>query len=93
MRLTRLFLEFFRSEKTGGTVLLLCTVLSIVAANGPFSGPYVAFWQSPLSLSFGPVVLDFTLVRWINDGLMAAFFLLVGLEIRREMSRGELSDV
>jgi NhaA family Na+:H+ antiporter len=93
MRLTRPFIEFFRSEKTGGTVLLLCTVLSILAANGPFSGSYVAFWQSPLFLSFGPVELDFTLLRWINDGLMAAFFLLVGLEIRREMSRGELSDV
>jgi NhaA family Na+:H+ antiporter len=93
MKLSRLFSEFFRSEKTGGMILLSCTVLSVLAANAPFSDSYLAFWHHPLVLSFPPFRLNFTLTHWINDGLMAVFFLLVGLEIKREFYHGELSGV
>lgn len=93
MRLSQLFSEFFRSERTGGVVLLSCTVISVGLVNSPFAAPYLKFWHSSLDLPFPPFDGDFTLTRWINDGLMAVFFLLVGLEIRREFHQGELSDV
>ncbi len=92
MRLTRLFSEFFRSERSGGIILFSCTVISILAANSPAGDSYAALWRHPLSLPFPPFGADFTLAHWINDGLMAVFFLLVGLEIKREFLHGELSD-
>jgi Na+:H+ antiporter, NhaA family len=93
MRLSRLFSEFVRSEKTGGLVLLVCALLSVLAANGPLADSYTAFWHRPLSPGIPALRLDFTLAHWINDGLMAVFFLLVGLEIKREFSHGELSGL
>ena len=73
------------NEKTGGILLILITALSLILANASFGPAYVAFWEQPL----GP----YTLSMWINDGLMAIFFLLVGLELRREITNGELSDI
>lgn len=83
-KLTQLFTEFFHSEKTGGYVLMACAVLAVALANSPLAEGYMHLWHTPLpggSLEF-----------WINDGLMAVFFLLVGLEIERELYIGELSD-
>jgi Na+:H+ antiporter, NhaA family len=88
-----LFREFFKSEKSGGFILIACTIVSLVLANTAFSENYTGFWKTYLDLSFGPVQLRYSLEHWVNDGLMAIFFLLVGLEIERELYVGELSNM
>lgn len=75
-----LFKDFFRSEKAAGFILIGCTILSLVLANSAFSEEYLHFWQA------------YSIEHWVNDGLMAIFFLLVGLEIERELYVGELSS-
>ena len=85
MNPARLFIEFFKSEKAGGVLLMGCTVLSMYLANSPWQVFYLDFWD--ISLQGHP------LVHWINDGLMAIFFLLIGLELEREIYSGELSSV
>lgn len=92
MKWTKLFKGFFESEKTGGILLLLCTAISLVIANTGMGEAYLHFWHAPLDLSFGPVNLNYSVEQWINDGLMTIFFLLVGLEIERELYAGELSS-
>ncbi len=82
--LKTLFSDFFHSEKASGIVLIACTVLSLFLANSSWGTDYHHFWETPI----GPYSLEF----WINDGLMAVFFLLVGLEIEREIYIGELSS-
>lgn len=91
-RLTKLFREFFESEKTGGLILVFCTVASILIANSALGEGWLHFWHAHLDLSFGAVPLDYSVEHWVNDGLMAVFFLLVGLEIEREIYIGELAD-
>jgi Na+:H+ antiporter, NhaA family len=81
--MTRLFIEFFKTEKASGIVLIFCTATSLALANSPWAGSYGALWQLPL--------LHQPLTYWINDALMTLFFLLVGLEIEREIYVGELS--
>ncbi len=85
MKLTRLFLEFFNSEKTGGLILIFCTVASLILANSAFQVDYTGFWNTELG--------GHSVVHLINDGLMAIFFLLIGLELEREIYIGELSDL
>lgn len=85
MIITRLFKEFFDSEKAGGLVLVIVTIISLVIANSPWQTDYVNFWH----IEFG----GHSIVHWINDGLMTLFFLLIGLELEREVYRGELSDL
>jgi Na+:H+ antiporter, NhaA family len=82
--LAGLFTEFVESERASGIILIVCTVLSIAAANSVYGKQYLHFWRLEL---FGG-----SLHHWINDGLMAIFFLLIGLEIERELYAGELSD-
>lgn len=82
---TKLFNEFFNSEKAGGIVLLVCTILSVVLANSSVSADYIGFWNTSFA--------DHTIAQWINDGLMAIFFLLIGLELEREIYKGELSNI
>ena len=82
--LRSLFSDFFRSEKASGIVLIACTALSLLIANSPWGNAYHHLWET----SIGPFSLEF----WINDGLMAVFFLMVGLEIERELYVGELSS-
>lgn len=84
MRATQLFKEFFESEKAGGLILIFVTVFSLLLANSPWQDSYVGFWQS----DFG----GHSITHWINDGLMTIFFLLIGLELEREIYVGELSD-
>lgn len=93
MKLSALFREFFASEKTSGILMLICTLLSLLIANSGWGGNYSGFWHSDIDLSFGPVDLNYSVEHWINDGLMAIFFLLVGLEIERELYIGELSAI
>jgi len=91
-RLTNLFKDFFRSEKASGLVLMLCTVVSILLANSDVGNAYHHLWSTRLNFSFQNVHLDYSVEEWINDGLMTIFFLMVGLEIERELYIGELSD-
>ncbi len=92
MEISKMFREFFQSEKTGGLLLLGCTLLSLALANSSFGERYTSFWHSGVDLSFAGLYLDHSVEHWINDGLMTVFFLLVGLEIERELYRGELSE-
>lgn len=85
MRLTKLFTDFFNSEKAGGFILIGCTVISLLLANSSAGEAYVGFWHTKLG--------DYSLEYWINDGLMVIFFLLIGLELEREIYKGELSNL
>ncbi len=87
-----LFKAFFKSEKSGGFILIFCTILAIAIANSAWGVGFLHLIHSHLDLSFGPVQLDLSVEHWVNDGLMAIFFLLVGLEIERELYVGELSS-
>lgn len=84
MRLTKYFQNFFNSSQSSGIILLACVFISLLIANSSASTSF----QSLLDTKFGPYSVDL----WINDGLMAIFFLLVGLEIKREIVEGELSS-
>src|SRR5688572_16709361 len=84
--------EFFRLEAAGGIVLIAAAVLAMAAANSPLSPTYEAFRQLPVEVRIGAFDIAKPLLLWINDGLMAVFFLLVALEIKREMVEGQFSD-
>lgn len=92
-KLTKLFVEFFESEQASGIVLILCTVTSIVIANSYFGTEYSDFWHIKIGFEIDGIALKYNIEHWINDGLMAIFFLLIGLEIERELYIGELSDL
>lgn len=85
IRTTKLFKEFFESEKAGGLVLIGCTLISLLLANSSFSPEYLHFWHT----NFAGHPIEY----WINDGLMTIFFLLIGLELEREVYQGELSNI
>ncbi|WP_298154165.1 Na+/H+ antiporter NhaA [Flavobacterium sp.] len=85
MKLTRLFQDFFRNEKTAGLVLIFCTIVSLGLSNSGIADGYQHFWHSALG--------NQTVEYWINDGLMTIFFLLIGLELEREIYLGELSNI
>lgn len=84
MALTKLYNEFFSSEKAGGLILIFVTILSLGIANSSWQTDYINFWHLDLG--------GHSIVHWINDGLMTIFFLLIGLELEREIYQGELSD-
>ncbi len=86
------FQEFFNAEAAGGAILVACATLALVVANSPWSDAYHQLWATSIALVFHGHSLSLTLHQWINDGLMAVFFLLVGLEIKREAVAGELSS-
>jgi NhaA family Na+:H+ antiporter len=83
--LSRTFQHLFASTKAGGMVLIACTILSLLLANSSFGASYLGVWQR----NFGGMSVE----HWINDGLMAIFFLMIGLELKREVVNGELSDL
>src|SRR5450631_1578869 len=85
-----LFQQFFNSEKAGGLILMGCTALSLILANSVFSDDFVHFWHIPAPLQLGTITIPFRIEEWINDGMMTIFFLMVGLEIERELYIGEL---
>ena len=93
MRLTRLFKEFFASEQSSSVILILCALASIVAANSLIGEGYIEFWHRQVGFEAGGIFLKHSLEYWINDGLMAIFFLMIGLEIEREIYGGELSNL
>lgn len=75
--------KFFKDEKSGGIVLIICTIVSLIIANSAFKEEYLHFWHIPFA--------GLNLELWINDGLMAIFFLMIGLELKREVAVGEFS--
>ncbi len=84
--------RFLHIEAAGGLVLLACTLFALTLANSPWSEGFVELWQTRLGFRIGTFELDKPLLLWINDGLMALFFFVVGLEIKREIVSGELRD-
>lgn len=83
--MTKLFKEFIESEKAGGLILIFATIISLLLANSGMSQNYISFWHFDLG--------GHDLVHWINDGLMTIFFLLIGLELEREVYTGQLSNL
>jgi NhaA family Na+:H+ antiporter len=84
--------QFFKSEPASGILLMFAAVLAMIFANTSLSSYYEVFLSTPLQVSVGSAGIDKPLLLWINDGLMAIFFFLVGLELKRELIEGELSD-
>ncbi len=84
--------EFLKFEAAGGIVLIIAAALALVLANSPLDTIYLAFLDIPLAIQVGDLVIAKPMLLWINDGLMAMFFFLVGLEIKREFLEGELSS-
>ncbi|HET7300661.1 MAG TPA: Na+/H+ antiporter NhaA [Oleiagrimonas sp.] len=85
--------RFLHIEATSGIVLLVAAAVALIWANSPWVEDYQSLWHSPLSIGMGEWVFSRSLHFWINDGLMALFFLLIGMEIRREVHEGALSHV
>lgn len=81
----KIFVDFFESEKSGGLTLIFFTIISLILANSAFQETYLGFWENKLG--------GLSLEHWVNDALMAIFFLLIGLELKREFQIGELSSL
>ncbi len=84
-------LAFLHHEAAGGLVLVVAALLALLVSNSPLEGLYDGLLETPVAVRVGPLAIDKPLLLWINDGLMAIFFFLVGLEIKRELLAGELS--
>lgn len=82
-QLTETFTRFIESERAGGVLLVICTAISLALANSPLGGSWLGFWHAELA--------GMSIEHWVNDGLMAIFFLMIGLELEREIYVGELS--
>jgi NhaA family Na+:H+ antiporter len=89
---TSSFQEFFRTEAATGALLVACACAALIAANSPWADVYHRLWTTSIAIAAGGHALSLTVHQWINDGLMAAFFLLVGLEVKREALAGELAS-
>lgn len=85
--------RFLAIEAASGILLMITATVALVWANSPWRTSYAGFWHTPIGLSFGGFAFERNLHFWINDGLMTIFFFVVGLEIRREIHAGELSEV
>ena len=83
---------FLETEVSGALFLLAAAIAALVWVNSPWGSRYEELWSTELSLRIGDVGLDGDLRYWVNDGLMAFFFLVVGLEVRRQFDMGELRD-
>lgn len=83
--------RFTEIETSGGILLIIATIIALIWANSPWSAGYFSFWNEPVTIGFGKAMLSKPLLIWVNDGLMALFFFVVGLEIKREIIVGELS--
>ncbi len=84
--------EYLHDEAAGGIVLLAAAIVALAWANSPLSDSYFDLWHQTLTLGIGDASISLDLEHWVNDGLMALFFFVVGLEIKRELVAGELRD-
>ncbi len=92
-RIVRPFQDFAHKQSSGGILLIAATAVALVWANSPLGESYAGLWHTKLTVGVGEFSVSKDLTHWINDGLMAVFFLVVGLEIKREVLVGELSSV
>jgi Na+:H+ antiporter, NhaA family len=92
-RIVRPFQDFAHKQSSGGILLIAATMVALAWANSPWSESYAALWHTKLTVDIGDFSISKDLTHWINDGIMAIFFLVVGLEIKREVLVGELSSV
>lgn len=92
-KLTRAFSRFIHIESSSGIVLMVCTLIALVLANSPWQSNYTEFWNQNFTIGFEGFSLSYPLWYWINDALMAIFFFVIGLEIKRELIVGELSNI
>ena len=90
--MTRPFQEFSESEAAGGVLLLAASALALAWANSPWAESYSTLWEHKFTIGFEGFALSKSILHWINDGLMAIFFFVVGLEIKRELLVGELAS-
>lgn len=91
-KISRGIIETLQSTALGGLLLILFTVIALIWANSPWKESYHHLWEIPIGIEFGSFFFEMHLLHWINDGLMAIFFYMVGLEIKREIKAGELSS-
>ena len=84
--------DFMRLESAGGILLLISAILAMLVANSPLSQLYEALLGTTVAIQVGALAINKPLLLWVNDGLMAVFFFLIGLEIKREIMEGELSS-
>src|SRR4051812_40673322 len=82
--------QFLYDSRAVGSILILCTIVSLILANSPWQQSYLSFWDTSVHIGEH---LPHSMLHWINDGLMVPFFFLVGMEIKRELTTGELSSV
>ena len=92
VRISALTQEFTRLAAAGGVMLLIFSALALFWANSPFADSYTSFWQTELGISMGNLHLERSLLEWVNEGLMVIFFFVLGLEIKREVTAGELAS-
>ena len=88
----KIFKHFLQSSNIGGILLFLCVILSLIVANTPLADSFSKLLNTTVGFETDHIQLNYSVLLWINDGLMAIFFLLVGLEIKRELVEGELSS-
>jgi len=92
-RIATPFEEFIHAQTTTGLILMLMTVVALILANSPFAESYLHFFHTKIDVFVGEYGISKTMHHWINDGLMAIFFFIIGLEIKREVLVGELSNI
>ncbi len=92
-RISTPFEHFIHAQTTTGIILMFMTVLALILANTPLTESYIHFFHTQIDFNVGSWQLSHTIHHWINDGLMAIFFFIIGLEIKREILVGELSDI
>jgi NhaA family Na+:H+ antiporter len=91
-RIRRPLERFLHIEAASGIILLVATAVALVWVNSPWSRSYFGFWHAPIGIRLGPFEFEHSLEWFVNDGLMAVFFFVAGMEIRREIHQGELSE-
>ncbi|RAX54275.1 Na+/H+ antiporter NhaA [Helicobacter sp. 16-1353] len=89
-KITSIFSSFFHNEAAGGILLFICALLAMIIANSPISHYYFEFWEMDFGITIGEKFIGMSLHHWLNDVFMSIFFLIVGLEIKREFLFGEL---
>ena len=92
-RVKKFIHSFLHNQAVGGILLMICAVIALLGANVPQLAPLQEFWKTHMGITIGSFSLEMSLEHWINDALMAVFFFVVGLEIKREMLVGELSSL
>ena len=92
-RFTEPFARFLKIEAAAGGLLLLATFAALILSNSAWSTPFLAFWETPIGLYFGPLDFSRSLRHWVNDALMTLFFFVVALELKRELVLGELRNL